>query len=78
LPQRAASCRLPLRNSAGLDRRRFAELPDDLRAWPERRGVVEFIEVLLKACARDPAQCYQSGDEMQRDLTRSEVDGGFP
>src|SRR5947207_1115829 len=38
--------------STGMNRRRFAELPDDLRSWPDRSVVVEFNEILLRACAK--------------------------
>jgi serine/threonine protein kinase len=34
----------------GLDRRQFPALPEDLPRWPERRMVLEFNEILLKAC----------------------------
>jgi serine/threonine protein kinase len=56
--------------STGLDRRRFAELPEDLRSWPDRNAVVEFNEILLKACAKDTRRRYQSADQIQNDLTR--------
>jgi serine/threonine protein kinase/cytochrome c-type biogenesis protein CcmH/NrfG len=54
--------------ATGLDRRRFPELPEDLRQWPERSEVMEFNEIVLKACAKDLAQRYQSAEEMQADL----------
>lgn len=54
--------------STGLDRRRFAELPEDLRSWPDRTAVVEFNEILLKACAKDPERRYQSAEGMRVDL----------
>src|SRR5262245_38356467 len=54
--------------STGLDRRRFAELPEDLRSWPDRNAVVEFNEILLKACAKDPDRRYRSADEMRVEL----------
>ena len=53
---------------AGRTRRRFAELPEDLRRWPDRGAVVEFNEILLKACAKDPARRYQSAEEMREEL----------
>ncbi|MSU61086.1 MAG: hypothetical protein EXS31_01615 [Pedosphaera sp.] len=56
--------------STGLDRRRFPELPEDLREWPDRRAVVEFNEILLKACAKDPERRYQSAVELGKDLER--------
>jgi len=51
-----------------MDRRRFAELPEDLRSWPDRNAVVEFNEILLKACAKDLDRRYQTADEMRLDL----------
>jgi hypothetical protein len=54
--------------STGLDRCRFPELPEDLRDWPDRKQVVEFNEILLKACAKDPAKRYASADEMRAEL----------
>jgi serine/threonine protein kinase len=54
--------------STGMDRRRFAELPPDLQAWPDRKEIVEFNEILLRACTKDPAQRYQTAKEMLDDL----------
>jgi tetratricopeptide (TPR) repeat protein len=54
--------------STGMDRRRFSELPDDLRSWPDRGAVVEFNEIVLRACAKDPARRYQSAEQMRADL----------
>jgi serine/threonine protein kinase/Flp pilus assembly protein TadD len=52
----------------GMDRRRFPELPEALRSWPDRNAIVEFNEILLKACAKDPDRRYQSAVEMRADL----------
>jgi len=54
--------------ATGLDRRQFPDLPPDLKSWPDARGVLELNEVLLKACARDAHQRYQSAEEMRDDL----------
>jgi serine/threonine protein kinase/Tfp pilus assembly protein PilF len=54
--------------STGMDRRRFPELPEELRQWPDRSSVVEFNEILLKACAKEAERRYQCGDEMRADL----------
>jgi hypothetical protein len=54
--------------STGMDRRRFPELPEDLRDWPDRKQVVEFNEILLKACAKDSAQRYQAAEALGKDL----------
>lgn len=54
--------------STGMDRRRFAELPQDLRSWADRKEIVEFNEILLKACAKDAARRYRSAEEMRDEL----------
>ncbi len=54
--------------STGQDRRRFPELPDDLRLWPDANSVTEFNEVLLKACAKTPDHRYTSAEAMRRDF----------
>ena len=37
-------------------------------ALPDRKGLLELNEILLKACARDSRQRYQSAEEMHADL----------
>ena len=54
--------------STGMDRRRFAELPEDLHAWPDRTDVIEFNEVVLKACAKSVKQRYASAEQIRADL----------
>jgi serine/threonine protein kinase/tetratricopeptide (TPR) repeat protein len=54
----------------GLDRRKFPALPDDLATMPERRALLEFNEILLKACAHDPRLRYASPKAMRADLER--------
>ena len=54
--------------STGMDRRRFAELPDDLRDWPDRNAVFEFNAVVLRARAKDPAERYQTADQLRAEL----------
>ncbi len=54
--------------STGLDRRRFAELPEDLRAWPDHTSVVEFNELVLRACAKEPGKRYPSAAHVRADL----------
>jgi serine/threonine protein kinase len=55
--------------ATGMDRRRFAELPEDLHQWPEHRAVVELNEIVLRACAKDPAARYSSCQQMHAELT---------
>jgi serine/threonine protein kinase len=54
--------------STGLDRRRFPELPEPMRSWADYREAVEFNEIILKACAAQSGQRYQSAEELHRDL----------
>ena len=52
----------------GLDRRQLPRLPDDLRTWPDAPQVFEFNEIVLRACAKDPAQRYQTAEQLRADL----------
>ena len=52
----------------GLDRRQFPELPEDLRSWPDHEAVIEFNEILLRACARDARERYAYAETMRADL----------
>lgn len=54
--------------STGMDRRCFPKLPEDLLSWPECRAVAELNEVVLRACAQDPAQRYASAEAMRKEL----------
>lgn len=54
--------------STGMDRRHFPELPVDLRSWPDRTAVVEFNEIVLRACAKDAANRYASAEVLHDDL----------
>ena len=54
--------------STGMDRRRYAELPKDLPAWPDREAVFEFNEIVLKACAKDSSLRYASSADLRADL----------
>jgi serine/threonine protein kinase/Tfp pilus assembly protein PilF len=54
--------------STGLDRRRFAALPEDSWNWPDRDPLMEFNEIVLRACAKDPAQRYETADQLRADL----------
>jgi serine/threonine protein kinase len=54
--------------STGMDRRRFAELPDDLRDWPDRNAVFEFNEIVLKTCAAEPRLRYRRTEDLRADL----------
>jgi serine/threonine protein kinase len=54
--------------ATGLDRREFPKLPEDLRSWPDAKLVFELNEIILKACAQDAKDRYQTCDEMHADL----------
>jgi len=54
--------------STGKDRHEFPELPTDARELPDRAQLIEFNEVVLKACHHDPQRRYQSAEEMHADL----------
>jgi serine/threonine protein kinase len=52
----------------GLDRRRFPDLPQDLREWEDAAAIRELNQVVLRACAADVQQRYKTADEMQIEL----------
>jgi serine/threonine protein kinase/Flp pilus assembly protein TadD len=54
--------------STGKDREDFPQLPTDLRELPDANALVEFNEVLLKACHKDMRQRYASAEAMLADL----------
>jgi serine/threonine protein kinase/Tfp pilus assembly protein PilF len=54
--------------ATGLDRRDFPKLPEDLREWPDYRDVVELNEIVLRACAKDPASRYPTCQAMHAEL----------
>jgi serine/threonine protein kinase len=56
--------------STGRDRLDFPELPTDLKDHPEREKLVQFNEVLLKACDENPKNRYRAANEMLLDLRR--------
>jgi serine/threonine protein kinase len=59
--------------ATGKKRADFPDLPTDLRENPDRDALVEFNEVLLKACAADPRDRYQSAQELEADLAILEM-----
>jgi len=54
----------------GMDRRKFPDLPQDLRSWPDANLATELNEIILRACAGDIKMRYQSAAEIQADLAR--------
>src|SRR5262249_2657882 len=58
--------------STGMDRRRFPDLPADMKDWPkpEAKLALELNEIVVKACAEHSRQRYQNADEMRQDLLK--------
>ena len=54
--------------STGHDRQDFPALPPNLRELPDADALIEFNEIVVKACAPDLRQRYQSAQEMAADL----------
>ncbi len=54
--------------STGKDRLQFPELPGELDDSEASRQLLEFNEILLRACHPDPANRYASADEMHAEL----------
>src|SRR5262249_10196510 len=54
--------------STGRDRQDFPELPAEWRSSAERERLLEFNEVVLKACDSDARQRYLSAQQMESDL----------
>ena len=52
----------------GHDRQQFPELPARINELPDRAAIAELNEVLLRACAPDVKQRYESAAEMHADL----------
>jgi WD40 repeat protein len=54
--------------STGLDRGEYPRLPQNLASLPDAPELLEFNEVLLKACAKDTARRYHRTEELLADL----------
>jgi hypothetical protein len=54
--------------STGHDCQQFPELPTNVQEIPDRAALAEFNEVLVRACAPDVNQRYESAAEMHADL----------
>ena len=54
--------------STGLNRGEYPRLPPNLGALPDAPELLEFNEVLLKACAKDTARRYHQAEELLADL----------
>ena len=54
--------------STGRDRQQFPELPTGITELPDRAALAELNEVLMRACAPDVKQRYETAAEMHADL----------
>jgi serine/threonine protein kinase len=52
----------------GNDRCEFPNLPDDLHLWTDRADVLEFNEIVARACAPHPKQRHANAAELAGDL----------
>jgi hypothetical protein len=59
--------------SMGKDRLDFPELISNLDERSDKDRLLQLNEVLLKACAHNPARRYASADDLRHDLTRIEA-----
>jgi TolB-like protein len=53
---------------AGQDRRKYPDLPPDLKEWPEAGEVLELNQIILKACEEDPHRRYRAAAQMHQEL----------
>jgi serine/threonine protein kinase len=54
--------------ATGLDRRRYPDLPADLKAWPDSQTVLELNQVVIRACSADVGTRYRTAQDVQKDL----------
>jgi serine/threonine protein kinase len=54
--------------STGQDRRRFPDLPPDVKDWPDGEAVLELNQVVVRACAYDPSRRYPRAEAIIDDL----------
>jgi eukaryotic-like serine/threonine-protein kinase len=59
--------------SMGKDRLDFPELSSNLDERADKERLLQLNEVLLKACAHNPARRYASADDLRHDLARIEA-----
>src|SRR5882672_7059166 len=59
--------------SMGKDRLDFPELSSNLDEREDKEQLLQLNEVLLRACAQNPARRYASADELRQDLARIEA-----
>jgi WD40 repeat protein len=54
--------------ATGKDRQQFPELPDEFRGSAEGEAFADFNEILLRACASEPARRYAGAEQMRAEL----------
>lgn len=54
--------------ATGKDRQDFPELPEEFRATREGEAFADFNEILLRACASEPARRYATAEQMRAEL----------
>jgi serine/threonine protein kinase len=59
----------------GLDRRKFPELPADLRQWSDAKLAFELNVILLRAGSNQASQRYPGAAALKRDLERLKTGG---
>jgi serine/threonine protein kinase len=70
--------------STGKDRNAYPELPADLGRPADRRDLIQFNKIILKACRANPRLRYREAEEMMTDLLafqfcrRGPFDGKIP
>ncbi len=52
----------------GMNRGQYPRLPSDLRELPDAADLLEFNEILLRACAKDTNRRYHRADDLLADL----------
>jgi WD40 repeat protein len=54
--------------ATGKDRQAFPELPEEFRGTAEGEAFADFNEILLRACASDPARRFATAEQMRAEL----------
>ena len=54
----------------GLDRRKYPEMPAEIRQWPDRKLAFELNAVVVRACAPAGGHRYRDAEAMRLDLER--------
>jgi len=63
--------------STGLDRQEFPQLPADMKRLPDRRGLLELNEIILRACDPRRERRYRDGAALLEDLLALQAGGSL-